>query len=80
MIAIESRTQGDHEELMIFLHKHLILSLFNQKLSLRKRENIDLQSFITKFRAVQFAEGALDGCNCMKLMGHDPHDADSTPP
>ena len=37
MITIESRTQGDHEELKILLQKCLISSPFNQKLSLQER-------------------------------------------
>ena len=41
MIAIESRTQGDHEEYKILLKKCLISLHFNQKLSLQ-RENINL--------------------------------------
>ena len=40
MIAIESRIQGDHEELKILLQKCLISSCFNQKLSLQGEKNI----------------------------------------
>ena len=41
MIVIESKTQGDHKELNIFLQKCLISSRFNQKLGLQ-RKNINL--------------------------------------
>ena len=37
MIVIESRTQGDHEELKILLQNCLISSQFNQKLSYKER-------------------------------------------
>ena len=45
MIAIESRMQGDHEELKILLQSCLISSRFNQKLGLQ-RKNLD---FYKKF-------------------------------
>ena len=38
-IAIESRTQGDHKELRIFLNNHLIPSRFNQELSYKEEEH-----------------------------------------
>ena len=37
MIAIESRTQGDHEKLTNLLQNFLISSRFNRKLSLQKK-------------------------------------------
>ena len=47
MIALESRTQGNHEELKILLQKCLISSRFNQKLSLQE----DMTSIYKKFIA-----------------------------
>ena len=38
-ITIESRLQGDPEELEIVLQKYLISSRFNQKLSLKREEH-----------------------------------------
>ena len=43
MIAIESRTQGDHEELKILLQNFLIASRFNRKLSLRRKEHLFME-------------------------------------
>ena len=64
--------QGDDEELDILLQKCLISSRFNQKLSLRKREHQFIKILSQKIYAVQFAEGALDGHNDEKSVGHDP--------
>ena len=40
IIAIESRTHGDHDELEILLQKCVISSRFNQKLSYKERTSI----------------------------------------
>ena len=48
LIAIESRTQGHHEELEILLQKCLISSRFNQKLSLKKERTSIYKNFIAK--------------------------------
>ena len=53
--------QGNHEELEILPQKCLIYSRFNQKLSLKKGEHRFIEISSQKIRAVQFAEGALDG-------------------
>ena len=39
IIAIESRMEGDHEELKILLQNYLISSRFNQKLSYKDEED-----------------------------------------
>ena len=72
MIATESRMQGDHEELKIFLQNCFISSLFNQKLSLQREEHLFIRKLMQKTRAVQFAEEILEGHDRAKMMAHDP--------
>ena len=71
LIPIESRMQGDHEELRILLQKPLISSCFNQTLSLQREEDRFIEILMRKICAIRFAEGALDGCDCAKSVGHD---------
>ena len=52
MIKIESRTQGDHEELNILLQNCLIASLFNQKLVYKENEQLFIENFSRKMGAV----------------------------
>ena len=72
MIAMESRTQEDYEELKILLQNCLISSRFSRKLSLQKEEHLFIEKTTQKMRAVRFAEGILDSHNCAKLVGYDP--------
>ena len=61
MIAIESRTQGDHKELKILLQNRLISSPFNRKLSLQREEHLFIEKSTRKTQAVRFVEGDFDG-------------------
>ena len=61
MIAIESRTQGDHEELKILLQNCFISSRFNRKLSLQREEHLFIEKLTQKMRTIRLAEGDLDG-------------------
>ena len=64
--------QGNHEEVEIFLQKCLISSRLNQKLSLKKGEHRFIEISLRKICAVRFAEGAFDGHDDVKQVGHDP--------
>ena len=48
LIAIESRTQGDHEELKIFLQNCLISSRFNQELKFKEEEHRFIGKIVVK--------------------------------
>ena len=52
MIAIESRFQGDHEELKILLQNYLISSRFYRKLSYKEEEHLFIEKLAQKMRAV----------------------------
>ena len=45
---------------------------FESKVHFKERRTSTYGNFYTKIRVVRFAEGALDGCDCAKLMGHNP--------
>ena len=48
MIAIESRKQGDYEELTNLLQNWLISSRFNQKFSMHRKNIVFIENFIAK--------------------------------
>ena len=79
MIAIESRMQGDHEELKILLQNLLIASRFNRKFSLQGEEHLFIEKISRKTRAVLFVEEILDGHDCTKSVGHDPTSPNFSP-
>ena len=72
MITIESRTQGDHEELKIFSLKILNFFTFQSKVVYKKEGHLFIEKLSRKLQAVRFAKGALDGRDHAKLVGHDP--------
>ena len=72
IIAIESKTQGDHEELNILLQNYLISSRFNQKLSLQWGRTYVYRKILRKMMDVWFAEETLDSHDRVKSVGHDP--------
>ena len=55
MIAIESRTQRDHEELKILLQNRLISSRFNRKFCLQGEEHRFIGNFVQKTQTVRLA-------------------------
>ena len=55
----------------ILLQKCLIASRFNKKLILKKERTSIYRYLSQKFRLVRFTEGALDGCDGVKSVGHD---------
>ena len=75
MIAIESRMQGDHDELKSLLKKCLISSCFIQKFSLKRRDHQFIDKSSRKMRAFRVAEDWLedhDVATSRAISGHDP--------
>ena len=71
-IRVESRMQGDREELKIFLKNCLIALWFDQKLRY-KGKNIDFY----KKKSAKIADRPIrwrpiDGCDRAMIVGHDP--------
>ena len=66
--TIESTTKEKHEELKIFLQKHLISSCFNQKLSFREREHRFIENFITKNLSRPIRWRMIEWSQCVHVM------------
>ena len=78
MIAIESRMQGDHDELKILLQKCLISSHFNQKFSLQGGR-ISICIKIIAIKAVHpIRLRRFERLKWREIGGPQSHDVDST--
>ena len=71
-IRIESRTQGDHEELKTLLQNCLISSRFNQELRYKEEEHCFIEEIPTKIAGHLIRWGPIDYHDCVMIVGHDP--------
>ena len=71
-ITIESRTQGDHEELRILLKNHLISSRFNQDLLYKGGRTPFSRKFLAKSVGRLIRRRRINGRDRAIIMGHDP--------